>query len=59
MTKCAVRHLIFLHPFILLPSQVVDLGVIAHPGSYLRDVWNLMDALVVVCASISFIFEMT
>ena len=40
-------------------TQVIDLGVIAHPGSYLRDVWNLMGALVVVCASISFVFEMT
>lgn len=39
--------------------QVIDLGVIAHPGSYLRDIWNLMDALVVICASISFVFDMT
>ncbi|CAB4069401.1 CACNA1B [Lepeophtheirus salmonis] len=39
--------------------KVIDLGLIAHPGSYLRDVWNLMDALVVICASISFIFDMT
>jgi hypothetical protein len=38
---------------------VIDLGVIAHPGSYLRDVWNMMDALVVICAIISFIFDMT
>ena len=38
--------------------QVIDLGVIAHPGSYLRDIWNLMDALVVICAIISFVFDM-
>ena len=41
-----------------IPYQVIDLGVIAHPGSYLRDIWNLMDALVVICASISFLFDM-
>lgn len=41
-----------------VPLQVIDLGVIAHPGSYLRDIWNLMDALVVICAIISFVFDM-
>ena len=45
--------------FNLRCKQVIDLGVIAHPGSYLRDVWNMMDALVVICAIISFIFDMT
>ena len=37
--------------------QVIDLGVIVHPGSYLRDFWNLLDAIVVVCALISVSME--
>merc|ERR1719507_2080225 len=30
-----------------------------HPGSYLRDVWNCMDILVVSCAILSFYFQGT
>ncbi|KAK7007293.1 hypothetical protein SK128_018339, partial [Halocaridina rubra] len=30
--------------------KVIDLGVIFHPGSYLRDFWNIMDSVVVICA---------
>ena len=52
-----ILYLNFLLP--LSTAQVIDLGVIAHPGSYLRDVWNLMDAVVVICACISFVFVMT
>lgn len=33
--------------------KVVDLGIILHPGSYLREFWNVMDAVVVVCAAVS------
>ena len=40
-------------------TQVVDVGVVAHEGSYLRDVWNMMDAVVVICAIMSFVFAMT
>lgn len=36
--------------------KIIDLGVIFHPGSYLRDFWNIMDAIVVVCALLSFAF---
>ncbi|KHJ46318.1 transporter, cation channel family protein [Trichuris suis] len=36
--------------------KVVDMGVIIHPGSYCRDWWNLMDATVVLCALIGFVF---
>ncbi|XP_053696424.1 voltage-dependent calcium channel type A subunit alpha-1 [Sabethes cyaneus] len=39
--------------------KVVDLGVILHPGSYLREFWNIMDAVVVICAAVSFGFDMT
>ncbi|XP_047738439.1 voltage-dependent calcium channel type A subunit alpha-1 [Hyalella azteca] len=38
--------------------KVVDLGVIFHPGSYLRDLWNIMDSVVVICAAVSFCFDM-
>lgn len=33
--------------------KVLDLGVIFHPGSYLREFWNIMDAVVVICAAVS------
>ncbi|XP_031635540.1 voltage-dependent calcium channel type A subunit alpha-1-like isoform X2 [Contarinia nasturtii] len=37
--------------------KIIDLGVIFHPGSYLREFWNIMDAVVVVCALLSFGFK--
>ncbi|CAL8143658.1 unnamed protein product [Orchesella dallaii] len=36
--------------------KVVDLGVVFHPGSYCRDLWNILDAIVVICALIAFFF---
>ncbi|XP_043500324.1 voltage-dependent calcium channel type A subunit alpha-1 isoform X31 [Polistes fuscatus] len=39
--------------------KIIDLGVILHPGSYLREFWNIMDAVVVICAAVSFAFDMT
>jgi len=36
--------------------KIVDLGVIFHEGAYCRDVWNLLDALVVICALVAFGF---
>ncbi|XP_072765463.1 voltage-dependent calcium channel type A subunit alpha-1 isoform X2 [Anoplolepis gracilipes] len=39
--------------------KIVDLGIILHPGSYLREFWNIMDAVVVICAMVSFAFDMT
>ncbi|XP_055846918.1 voltage-dependent calcium channel type A subunit alpha-1 isoform X9 [Episyrphus balteatus] len=39
--------------------KIVDLGIILHPGSYLREFWNIMDAVVVICAAVSFGFDMT
>lgn len=38
--------------------KVIDLGIILHPGSYLREFWNVMDAVVVICAAVSFGFDM-
>lgn len=39
--------------------KVIDLGIILHPGSYLREFWNVMDAVVVICAAVSFGFDMS
>ncbi|XP_011635066.1 voltage-dependent calcium channel type A subunit alpha-1 isoform X2 [Pogonomyrmex barbatus] len=38
--------------------KIIDLGIILHPGSYLREFWNIMDAVVVICAMVSFAFDM-
>lgn len=37
--------------------KMVDLGILFHPGSYLRELWNIMDAVVVICAIFSFCFK--
>ena len=37
-------------------SQVINLGVLFHPGSYCRDLWNILDATVVICALVAFFF---
>ncbi len=39
------------------PFQIVDQGVILHPGSYLREFWNIMDMTVVSCAVSSMIMD--
>ncbi|KAL0276239.1 UNVERIFIED_CONTAM: hypothetical protein PYX00_003847 [Menopon gallinae] len=39
--------------------KIIDLGVILHPGSYLREFWNIMDAVVVICAAVSFGFDIS
>ena len=38
--------------------KIIDYGVILHPGSYLRELWNVMDMLVVSCAISSFTMDM-
>lgn len=37
--------------------KVIDLGIICHPKSYLRDIWNIMDSVVVICALVSMTLE--
>ncbi|XP_033611778.1 voltage-dependent calcium channel type A subunit alpha-1 isoform X2 [Cryptotermes secundus] len=39
--------------------KILDLGIILHPGSYLREFWNIMDAVVVICAAVSFGFNLS
>ncbi|KAF6205927.1 hypothetical protein GE061_020103 [Apolygus lucorum] len=39
--------------------KILDMGVILHPGSYLREFWNIMDAVVVICAAVSLGFELS
>ncbi|GLV41113.1 cacophony [Carabus blaptoides fortunei] len=39
--------------------KILDLGIILHPGSYLREFWNIMDAVVVICAAVSMGFDLT
>ena len=38
--------------------KIIDYGVILHPGSYLRELWNVMDMLVVSCAITSFMMDL-
>lgn len=37
--------------------QIIDLGILFHPGSYCRDLWNIMDATVVICALVSIVVD--
>jgi hypothetical protein len=37
--------------------KIIDLGIILHPGSYIRDLWNILDATVVICALVAFAFN--
>lgn len=37
--------------------KMIDLGIIAHEGSYFRDIWNCLDFIVVSCALFSFFFR--
>lgn len=40
--------------FTLLVLQMIDQGLILHDGSYFRDMWNILDFIVVVGALIAF-----
>ena len=41
---------------VLLCVQVVDRGILFHPGSYCRDLWNILDAVAVICALFAIAF---
>lgn len=36
--------------------QLIDQGILLHPGSYCRDFWNILDGVVVCCALVAFGF---
>jgi len=38
--------------------KILDYGLVLHPGSYLREMWNAMDLIVVSCAITSFTMDM-
>jgi len=40
----------------LLLLQMVDLGLVLHQGSYFRDLWNILDFIVVSGALVAFAF---
>lgn len=35
-------------------TQMIDLGLLLHPGSYFRDLWNILDFIVVSGALVAF-----
>ncbi|XP_024908511.1 uncharacterized protein LOC103397284 [Cynoglossus semilaevis] len=37
--------------------KMVDLGLLLHPGSYFRDLWNILDFIVVSGALVAFAFS--
>lgn len=39
-----------------LPPQMVDLGLVLHQGAYFRDLWNILDFIVVSGALVAFAF---
>ncbi|KAJ8379702.1 hypothetical protein SKAU_G00004800 [Synaphobranchus kaupii] len=39
--------------------KMVDLGIILHPGAYFRDLWNILDFIVVSGALVAFAFSGT
>ncbi|KAM7416839.1 hypothetical protein PAMA_018759 [Pampus argenteus] len=40
-------------------NNMVDLGLLLHPGSYFRDLWNILDFIVVSGALVAFAFSGT
>ena len=44
-------------PFHVFPLKMIDLGLLLHPGSYFRDLWNILDFIVVSGALVAFAFS--
>ena len=44
----------FIHRMVLCCPQMIDQGLILHDGSYFRDLWNILDFIVVVGALVAF-----
>lgn len=43
-------------PALLLCPQMIDLGLVLHQGAYFRDLWNILDFIVVSGALVAFAF---
>ena len=39
---------------LLVSLQMIDLGLLLHPGAYFRDLWNVLDFIVVSGALVAF-----
>lgn len=39
-----------------VPPQMIDLGLVLHQGAYFRDLWNILDFIVVSGALVAFAF---
>lgn len=39
-----------------LSPQMIDLGLVLHQGAYFRDLWNILDFIVVSGALVAFAF---
>lgn len=37
--------------------KMIDLGLLLHPGAYFRDLWNILDFIVVSGALVAFAFS--
>lgn len=44
----------FYHHTLSFCLQMIDQGLILHDGSYFRDLWNILDFIVVVGALVAF-----
>uniref|UniRef100_A0A8C6BQY8 Voltage-dependent N-type calcium channel subunit alpha n=1 Tax=Monodon monoceros TaxID=40151 RepID=A0A8C6BQY8_MONMO len=41
----------------VVPLKMIDLGLLLHPGAYFRDLWNILDFVVVSGALVAFAFS--
>lgn len=41
----------------VVPLKMIDLGLLLHPGAYFRDLWNILDFIVVSGALVAFAFS--
>lgn len=44
----------YIHCTVFCCPQMIDQGLILHDGSYFRDLWNILDFIVVVGALVAF-----
>lgn len=44
-------------PNVCFSLKMIDLGLLLHPGAYFRDLWNILDFIVVSGALVAFAFS--